>query len=175
MEERHSPPPNPIPPRRHPQGYIQPNVLPHPGVISPRTVAGRPPAQQNTADLPLPPSSSCLNFPYLASRNFLRRLGRSWLRRRRNQRSTWRPDSPLCRDRSSTSAWVESEAHCVQLHSPSPPLCQPLLSLTESHPHISVTHMLSKWSSLEAPALCSPHLQDQSGPGGCSDGPGLDS
>lgn len=45
--------------------------------------------------------------PYLASRNFLRRLGRSWLRRRRNQRSTWRPESPLCLDSSSTSACAQ--------------------------------------------------------------------
>lgn len=50
--------------------------------------------------------------PHLASRNFLRRLGRSWLRRRRNQRSTWRPESPLCLDSSSTSA-------CVQRRGPS--------------------------------------------------------
>lgn len=75
--------------------------------------------------------------------------------------------------------WLLLSSSCCpvafRLASPSPPLCQPLLSLAESHPHISVTHMLSKWSSLEAPALCSPHLQDQSGPGGCSDGPGLDS
>ena len=70
------------------------------------TYSCSPTSQQNTVDLPLPPSFSCLNCPYLASRNFLRRLGRSWLRRRRNQRSTWRPESPLCRDRSSTSAWV---------------------------------------------------------------------
>lgn len=42
---------------------------------------------------------------HLASRNFLSRLGRSWLRRRRNQRSTWRTEQPLFLDSISTSAW----------------------------------------------------------------------
>lgn len=106
MEEWHSPPtPKSLPLDTLSRMYST-NVPPHLGILAPRTAVAHP-SQQNTSDLPLPPSFSCVNFPYLASRNFLRRLGRSWLRRRRNQRSTWRPESLLCRDRSSTSAWVE--------------------------------------------------------------------
>lgn len=71
-----------------------------------------PPTPGTAPQTPLCPRLLVPWPPHLASRNFLRRLGRSWLRRRRNQRSTWRPESPLCLDSSSTSA-------CVQRRGPS--------------------------------------------------------
>lgn len=54
---------------------------------------------------------------HLASRNFLSRLGRSWLRRRRNQRSTWRTVQPLFLESISTSAWGHQDSPTVS-HSP---------------------------------------------------------
>lgn len=80
--------------------------------------------------------------PHLASRNFLRRLGRSWLRRRRNQRSTWRPESPLCRDNSSTSTWVSRRSHHRALQNsaaiPHPPTL-PHNNLSQHH-HLPTHH-----------------------------------
>ncbi|RXM92791.1 Ras GTPase-activating-like protein IQGAP1 [Acipenser ruthenus] len=43
---------------------------------------------------------------YLASRNFFSRLGRSWLRLRRNHRSTCRTEQPVFLHSASTSAWT---------------------------------------------------------------------
>lgn len=58
---------------------------------------------------------------HLASRNFLSRLGRSWLRRRRNQRSTWRTEQPLFLDSISTSAWGGTAGTSAPCCPPSPP------------------------------------------------------
>lgn len=54
-----------IPPPRYPQGYIQPNVPPHPGVISPCTVASPPPSktQQTFLCHPVPLASTSPTLP----------------------------------------------------------------------------------------------------------------
>lgn len=117
---------------------------------------------------------SCSNLPYQASRNFLRRLGLSWLRRRRNHRSTWRPESPLCRDSCSTSTWCSEEAHCTSLRnsavpdtvSPAPcnklvislspafPFLHPPELIFQSIPSFSLPRELGNFSSRSAAHTC---------------------
>lgn len=73
---------------------------------------------------------------HLASRNFLSRLGRSWLRRRRNQRSTWRTVQPLFLESISTSAWGGTPGQ--------PLLCHRALPLPPSAPQapLGTPHLL---------------------------------